>query len=224
MKRRTLDIIFAAGGIAVALILAILGVFVFTQYQFSTNYVKQELSAQKITFTPAANLSAEEKNWKAGSVCLTEFAGQTMQTGAQAECYASYYIALHMETAAVNAGLPGATYATLGATQTDLRNQIAAAKAKGDQATVDATQKKLDAAASLRTTMQTGETLRGLLLTTYGFSVIGQIAGDAAYALFALAIVMVVLSLAGFVHAYVTPKDKVVFAPVRDFGPAAVTA
>ncbi|HYK98147.1 MAG TPA: hypothetical protein VEU77_07110 [Candidatus Acidoferrales bacterium] len=224
MKRRTLDIIFATGGIVVALILAILGVFVYTQYQFSNDYVKQELSAQKIVFTPAANLSAEEKSWKAGSACLTEFAGQTMQTGAQAECYASYYIALHMETAAVSAGFPGATYATLGTTRTDLSNQIAAAKAKSDTTTVNDLQKKLDSATALRTTMQTGETLRGLLLTTYGFSVIGQIAGYAAYALFALAIVMVALSLAGFVHAYVTPKDKVVFAPVRDFGPAAVTA
>lgn len=224
MKRRTLDIIFAVGGIAVALILVVLGAFVYGQYQFSSDYVKQELSAQKITFTAADKLSQEEKTWKAGSVCLVNFAGQTMETGAQAECYASYYIALHMETSAVNAGFPGATYATLGATQTDLRNQIAAAKAKSDQATVDATQKKLDAAASLRTTMQTGETLRGLLLTTYGFSVIGQIAGYAAYALFALAIIMVALSVAGFVHAYVTPKDKVVFAPVRDLGPAAVAA
>jgi len=224
MKRRTLDIIFATGGILVALILAILGVFVFTQYQFSTNYVKQELSAQKITFAAADKLTAEEKNWKPGSACLVEFAGQTMQTGAQAECYASYYIALHMETSAVNAGFPGATYATLGSTRSDISAQIAAAKAKGDTTAVNDLQKKLDSATALRTTMQTGETLRGLLLTTYGFSVIGQIAGDAAYALFALAIVMVALSLAGFVHAYVTPKDRVVFAPVRDFGPAAVTA
>ena len=214
MKRRTLDIIFATGGIVVALILAVLGYFVFTQFQFSNDYVKQELSAQKITFTPAANLSAEEKNWKPSSVCLTSFGGQLLQTGDQAQCYASNYIALHMETAAVNAGFPGATYATLGSTQTDLRNQIAAAKAKNDQATVDATQKKLDAATSLRTTMQTGETLRGLLLTVYGFSVIGQIAGYAAYALFALAAVMVALSIAGFIHAYVTPRDKIVFAPM----------
>jgi len=224
MKRRTLDIIFAAGGIAVALILVVLGAFVYGQYQFSTNYVKQELSAQKITFTAPDKLSAEEKSWKAGSSCLTEFGGQLMQTGAQAECYASYYIALHMETAANTAGFPGATYATLGSTQTDLRNQIAAAKAKNDQATVDATQKKLDAAASLRTTMQTGETLRGLLLTTYGFSVIGQIAGYAAYALFALTIVMVALSVAGFVHAFVTPEDEVVFQPKGQWTPAPVTA
>lgn len=214
MKRRTLDIIFATGGIVVALILAVLGVFVFSQYQFSQDYVKTELSAQKITFTPAANLTAEEKNWKPSSQCLIDFGGQLMQTGEQAQCYASNYIALHMETSAVNAGFPGATYATLGTIRSDLTAQIAAAKAKNDTNTVNDLQKKLDSATALRTTMQTGETLRGLLLTTYGFSVIGQIAGYAAYALFALAAVMVALSIAGFIHAYVTPKDKVVFAPV----------
>ena len=224
MKRRTLDIIFAGGGLAVALILVVLGYFVYSQYTFAQDYVKQELSAQKISFTPAANLTAEEKTWKAGSTCLVDFAGQPMETGEQAQCYAKYYIRLHMTNAAISAGFPGATYATLGSTQTDLRNQIAAAKAKGDQATVDATQKKLDAAAALRTTMQTGETLSGLLLTVYGFSTIGSIAGIASYAIFAIAVLMVALSLAGFVHAFVTPEDEVVFGGQRALSPAPVTA
>ena len=72
-------------------------------------------------------------------------------------------------------------------------------------------QKKLDSATSLRTTMQTGETLRGLLLTVYGFSTIGDKAGLAADIMYGLAAVMLVLSIAGFIHAFVTPKEKVVF-------------
>ncbi len=211
MTRRTLDIIFAGGGLLVAALLLVLGFAVATQYAFATDYVKGELGAQKITFTAADKLSAEEQGWKPGSACLVEFAGQPLQTGKQAECYAKYYIALHMATAAVNAGFPGATYATLGASQTDLRAQIAAAKTKNDTAAADAAQKKLDTAISLRTTMQTGETLRGLLLTTYGFSVLGDMAGLAASVLAALAILMLGLSAAGFVHAFVTPKDKTVF-------------
>ena len=216
MKRRTLDIIFAGGGLLVALVLAALGVAMFTQYQFATDYAKTELSAQKITFTAADKLTAEEKTWKPGSVCLVTYGGQLMETGAQAECYAKYYIALHMENAAETAGFPGATYATLGTTRTDLSTQIAAAKAKNDTTAAADAQKKLDSATSLRTTMQTGETLRGLLLTVYGFSVIGEKAGLAANIIYGLAALMAVLSIAGFVHAFVTPKEAVVFTPARE--------
>lgn len=222
MKRRTLDIIFAAGGIVFAAILAVLGYFVFSQYQFAQDYVKNELGAQKITFAQASALTDAEKNWQAGSVCLTTYAGQQMTTGAQAECYAKYFIREHMKTAAETAGFPGATYATLGSIRTDLTAQVTAAKAKGDVNAANDAQKKLDAATSLRTTLQTGETLSGMLLTVYGFSVIGSVAGLASYAIFALAALMAALSVAGFVHAYVTPKETVVFGPIG--APARVPA
>ena len=213
MKRRTLDIILAGGGFMVAVLLVALGFAMFSQYSFAQNYVKEELGAQKITFTPAASLTAEEKTWKPGSTCLVENGGQLMETGPQAECYAKFYIALHMEKAAIAAGFPGATYATLGGIRTDLSTQIATAKTKSDTVAAADIQKKLDSATSLRATMQTGETLRGLLLTVYGFSVLGGMAGLAANLLYGLAAVMLLLSIAGFVHAFATSKDKVVFAP-----------
>ena len=213
MKRRTLDLIFASGGLLVAALLAVLGIALVSQYTFATDYVKEELGAQKITFATADKLTAEEKTWKAGSACLVTYAGQQMQTGAQAECYAKYYLRKHMDASATNAGFPGATYATLGTIRSDLSAQVAAAKAKGDTTAAADAQKKLDAATSLRTTMQTGETLSGLLLTVYGFSTIGEKAGLAADILFALAILMAGLSIAGFVHAFVTPREKLVFAP-----------
>ena len=213
MKRRTLDIIFAGGGLLVAVILVALGFALLTQYTFAQDYVKEELSAQKITFATADKLTDAEKNWKAGSACLVTYAGQVMQTGPQAECYAKYYLAEHMDASAKNAGFPGATYATLGPIRTDLSAQVAAAKAKGDTTAAADAQKKLDAATSLRSTMQTGETLRGLLLTVYGFSAIGEKAGLAANIIFGLAALMAALSVAGFIHAFITPREKVVFAP-----------
>jgi hypothetical protein len=213
MKRRTLDIIFAGGGLLVAVILVGLGFALLTQYTFAQDYVKEELSAQKIVFATADKLTPEETTWKAGSACLVTYAGQTMETGPQAECYAKYYLAKHMDTSAKNAGFPGATYATLGGIRTDLSAQIAAAKAKSDTTGAADLQKKLDSATSLRTTMQTGETLRGLLLTVYGFSAIGEKAGLAANIIFGLAALLAVLSVAGFVHAFITPKEKVVFSP-----------
>jgi len=220
MRRRTLDIIFASGGMAVAVLIAVLGFAIVSQAQFASEYAKTELSAQKIVFSAADKLTAEEKTWKAGSTCLVTYAGQTMETGAQAECYAKYFIALHMETSAVNAGFPGATYATLGSIRSDLSTQIAAAKAKNDTTGAADLQKKLDSATSLRTTMQTGETLRGLLLTVYGFSVIGEKAAFAGTIIYGLAALMAALSIAGFVHAFVTPKEKLVFVPQRGWSNA----
>lgn len=215
MKRRTLDLTFAGGGLMVAILLAVLGMAVASQYTFAQDYVKEELSAQKITFATADKLTAAETSWKPGSACLVTYAGQQMQTGPQAECYAKYFLAEHMDASAKNAGFPGATYATLGAIRTDLSAQVTAAKAKGDTTAAGDAQKKLDSATSLRTTMQTGETLRGLLLTVYGFSAIGDKAGLAANILYVLAGLMATLSIAGFVHAFVTPKEKFVFSPTR---------
>ncbi|HEX9141733.1 MAG TPA: hypothetical protein VF833_05835 [Gaiellaceae bacterium] len=213
MTRRTLDLILAGGGLMVVVLLVALGFAVGTQYSFSTNYVKEELSAQKITFTSSDKLTDEEKNWKAGSSCLTTYGGQLMQTGAQAECYARYYIALHMDSAAKAAGFDGATYATLGTIRTGLSADVTAAKAKGDAAAAADAQKKLDSATALRATMQTGETLRGLLLTVYGFSVLGDMAGLASNLLYGLAAILLLIAAAGFVHAFVTPKEKAVFTP-----------
>lgn len=213
MKRRTLDIILAGGGLAVAILLAALGFALMTQYSFAQDYVREELAAQKITFTAADKLTDIEKGWKPGSACLVTYGGQLMETGPQAECYAKYYLAVHMDTAAKTAGFPGATYATLGPIRSDLSAQVTAAKAKNDTTAAADAQKKLDSATSLRSTMQTGETLRGLLLTVYGFSVLGDKAGLAATILFGLAAIMVTLSVAGFIHAFVTPKEVVVFAP-----------
>ncbi len=216
MKRRTLDLILAGGGLMVAALIVALAFGVGTQYSFATNYVKEELSAQKITFTAADKLTTEEKTWKAGSACLVTYGGQLVETGPQAECYAKYYIAKHMDASAKSAGFDGATYATLGAIRTGLTADVAAAKAKNDTSAAADAQKKLDAATSLRTTMQTGETLRGLLLTVYGFSVLGDMAGLASNLLYGLAAIMFALAAAGFVHAFVTPKEKAVFNPARE--------
>ena len=213
MRRKTLDTIFAVGGIVIALLLFSLGFAINSQAAFATNYVKEELGAQGIVFATADKLTAAETSWKPGSACLTQYAGKLMETGDQAQCYAKYYIREHMHAAADAAGFPGATYATLGPIRSDLTAQITAAKAKGDTATVAGLQKKFDDATALRATMQTGEGLSGMLLTVYGFSVIAERAALAANVLYLLAILMVALSVAGFVHAFVTPREKLVFVP-----------
>ena len=59
-----------------------------------------------------------------------------------------------------------------------------------------------------------GETLRGLLLTTYGFSEFGTKAGQAATVAYSAAALMLLLTLAGFAHAFLTPAT-VPFAAVE---------
>lgn len=213
VKRRTLDIIFAGGGLVVAVVIAILAYFVAGQASFAKDYVYTQLSEQKITFATADKLTDAEKNWQSGSSCLVTYAGQPMTTGAQAECYGRYYIAEHMHASAISAGFPGATYATLGNIRTDLSTQIAAAKTAGDTTKAADLQKRLDSATSLRSTLQSGETLKGLLLTVYGFSVIADIAALAVNWLYVLAGLLALISLAGFAHAFMTPEDEVVFSP-----------
>ena len=53
-----------------------------------------------------------------------------------------------------------------------------------------------------------GETLRGLLLTTYGFSVLGEKAALAAMIAFFAAAILLLASGAGFIHALTTQQGK----------------
>jgi hypothetical protein len=217
MKRRTLDFIFSGGGLLLAILLLVLGFVLADEAAFAKDYVKEQLSEQRITFAEADKLTDEEKNWKEGSKCLTEYAGQLMTTGKQAECYANYFIAMHMRRSAANAAVDGQkmgwdneTYATMGAIRTAAAAELAAAKEKGDKAAETLAQKKVDAATSLRSTFQTGETLRGLLLTSYGFSIFGEKAALVSTVCYIIGGLLIVLSVAGFIHAFLTPPDKVV--------------
>jgi len=108
MKRETLDNIFSGGAIAIAILLILLG-FVFKgNADFADSYVSDQLSEQKITFTPAEFLTDDEKK----STCVVEYAGTALDSGKKAECYANDYIAFHVRNIA-----GGETYATLGAVQ-----------------------------------------------------------------------------------------------------------
>jgi len=232
MKRRTLDIAFSIGGIVFSVLLLVVGLILNNQASFAKTYVHDQLVAQKIFFTPAEFLSDAEKQ----AACLVTFGttagdatkGQAMDTGKKAECYSNEYIGLHMEEAATEAGYEGATFSTMGAyvrpgTEVSLVDALAAATESGDQAAIDEAQAALDTAKGLRGTLQTGETLRGLLLTTYGFSIFGERAGQAAWVMFIGAILVFLLSIAGFIHAFASKKaDDVILAVEHHKEPATV--
>jgi hypothetical protein len=234
MKRRTLDILFSVGGVFFAALLLVLGLVLRNQSNFAKSYVRDQLSEQQIVFTPAANL-AKGADWKAAvlksfnndqaaadkfiadnkltaeadTACLVANGGKPLASGKQAECYANKYIRLHLKDGSIFEG-KSYTYATIGAVQRQLGAAVTAAKTANDTATVTATQARLDTVNAMRTTLFQGETLRGLLLTSYGFSIFGDRAMTAATVTLLGAALIMLLSIAGLIHAFLTPKTRLI--------------
>ena len=208
MKRRTLDILFSIGGIAMAMLLLVLGLVMTSNANFAKGYVKDQLTQQNITFTPADALTPEEQQ----SACVVKYAGQQLTTGKQAECYANDYIGLHLQSIA-----DGQTYADLGEPQSALRAEVATAQEANDPALPEL-QEQLATITGQRDSLFKGETLRGLLLTSYGFSVFGVKGEQVATVAYIVAALLLLLSIAGFVHTLRTPRTKTFAAPARENG------
>src|SRR5688572_27616343 len=207
MKRRTLDIMFSVGGLFLAALLLVMGVVLTGNANFAKDYTEDQLSAQQVKFKAADKLTDAEK---AGAPCAIGYAGQTLRTGKQAECY-SKYIGVHVSSTA-----EGRTYATQGDFVNGLKAELAAAQKANpqDPAKITDLNSKITAGTAARETLFKGETLKGLLLTSYGFSVFGVKGGEGATVAFLVAGLMLLLSLAGLYHAYKTPRDKAFAAPV----------
>ena len=195
LKRRTIDSVLISIGVVAALVFAVAGALLTWGANFASDYVGDELSSQNITF-PSAEALTEE-----GRTDLLKFADQKVNTGEEAEGYASF-INGHLEGIA-----DGATYADLGAVESAAKADVNAAVDAGEpQAKVDELQATADGISGQRNSLFKGETLRGLLLSAYAWSTVGMIAGIAAIGAFIAAAVMAILSVLGLVHHHRTPK------------------
>ncbi|BCB89663.1 hypothetical protein [Phytohabitans suffuscus] len=203
MKRKTLDLVVSVGGLLLAGLLLIAGLVLTSNANFAENYVTDQLSQQNISFKPAAELTEEEK----AQPCVVEYAGQRLTTGKQAECYANNFIGLHLKSTA-----GGQTYAELGVPQAQLRTQVAEAQQANAPNLADL-QAQLAEVTQQRETVFKGETLRGLLLTSYGFSEFGTKAAQFATVAYLAAAAMLILALLGLIHSVVTPKTATFAAP-----------
>ena len=158
-------------------------------HNFADDYVTRELSSQHITFPSADDLTKE------GRTDLVKFADHKLDTGKEAEGYASF-INGHLAKIA-----DGATYADLGAPESAAKADVKAAVEAGKpQATITELQAKADGITAQRNTLFKGETLRGLLLSAYAWSTVGMIAGFAALGAWIAAAVMAVLVVLGIIH------------------------
>ena len=195
LKRRTIDSVLIGFGLVAVVVFAIAGGLLTWGHNFSADYVHDELASQNITF-PSADALTEE-----GRTDLLKYADQKLDTGKEAEAYASY-INGHLEGIA-----DGATYAELGTPERAAKAAVTDAVAAGEpQATIDELQATADGITNQRNTLFKGETLRGLLLSAYAWSTVGTIAGIAAIGAFIAAAVMAVLVALGMVHHHKVPK------------------
>ncbi|MEO5901413.1 MAG: hypothetical protein ABIR68_14980 [Ilumatobacteraceae bacterium] len=189
LHRRTIDTVLIAFGAVITVVLLVAGGLLTWGHNFSNDYVSKELSSQHVSFPDAAALKAE------GRDDLQKWAGRSVSTGDEAQAYASY---INGHLAKIGGG---ATFADLGAPETAAKAAVTAAKAANQpQAAIDTLQADATKITGQRDSLFKGETLRGLLLSAYAWSVVGTIAGIAAIAAFIAAGIMLVLVGLGLVH------------------------
>ncbi|HEX2119240.1 MAG TPA: hypothetical protein VHF91_08650 [Acidimicrobiales bacterium] len=194
-RRRRLQA--GAAGLAVAGVLAAVATAMMSDARFSDRYVTDQLERQRITFRTVEALTPDERK----SECVVQNAGKALTTGKQAECYANEFIGLHVQ----NIGR-GKTYAELEDVRTGLLARIAAAQATGDSE-LPKLQKDLGDLTGQREAMFKAEMLRGALLSSFGFSTLGEKVGQAATVAYAAAGLIALLSVAGLVAAARTPRS-----------------
>ena len=188
MDRSLVDRLVSWAGAVVAVVLVALGAAAIYGGSFALDNVRDRLEPQKISFSPAAEMTPEEKA-EVGS-----FAGQAVDTGTEAEAY-SRLIGLHLSEIG-----GGKTYAELGGVQFGLQDKVDAAKASNDP-NLPKLEEQLAAVTGQRDTIFKGETLRAILLNAYGWWTVGQITLFAGIGMVLVGLILAVLVALGFRHA-----------------------
>ena len=172
--------------------------FAFSIGTFTTNQIKEELTAQQIYFPAKDQVKA------GGALDPAEFPQEIRdQAGNQARIYANDFIGIHLEGIA-----NGDTYASIGPKITALQTQLAAMP-KDDPGYADL-QKKITTMQGQRTTLMNGETLRSSLLNAYGWWTVGTYTIYAAWGLLIAAIGVLGALLFEIFVAYRKPEQVAV--------------
>jgi hypothetical protein len=175
MSRKVFDILTSTGGLIVVVVLLVAGGLLTWGHSFVNSNVRSKLAQQQIYFPPKAAFAHP----KAGTEItpsmipsVSQYAGQQLVTGQQAEAYADHFIAQHITDMT-----GGKTYAQLSAASlanpndTKLAGQVAA--------------------------VFKGEALRSILLNAYGWWKVSQITYIASIVAFALGGLTLLASLFG---------------------------
>lgn len=198
MKRRTIDRIVSLIGLGLSVFLFVTAGLLNWGYNFADKSVSEQLAAQKITF-PAADSESFKSLAEVDRAAIEPFAGEQLTTGEQAKAYADHYIGAHVKGIAggkTYSEVSGAALAASAASKADPANTELAANA----ATL----------MGQRQSLFMGETLKGLLGYSYAFWQLGQIAMYAMWAALAGGVIMLILSILGFMHLRRTPESVTV--------------
>ena len=191
MSRKVFDKLTSAGGVVAVVVLLVAGGLLTWGHSFVNSNVHDQLAQQQISFPTAAAFAHAKPGTEITPSMIpsvSQYAGQQLLTGPQAEAYANHFIAVHLSE------MPyGGVYAKVSAAA------IAAP-----------TNAKL---AALKQTSFQGTTLRGLLLEAYAFSEIGAVMLVGAIASFILAALMAALVGLGVWHAQRTSEEERLLAP-----------
>ena len=189
MDRSLIDKLVSSAGAVVAVALFALGGAAIYGGGFALDNVRDRLEPQRISFPPAAAMTAEETAEVGG------FAGGKVDTGTEAEAY-SRYIGIHVAEIG-----GGKSYAELGSVQFGIEDEIATAEKAGDTALVKDLRGELAAVTGQRDTIFKGETLRAILLNAFGWWTVGQITLYAGIGMAIAGLILAALVALGFRHA-----------------------
>jgi hypothetical protein len=188
MKRRTFDRIVSFVGLGLSVFLFVAAALLNWGASFTRNEVKTQLEQQKIVMPDKESAGFKALSEEAQAK-LAPFSNLPLTTGKQAQAYADFYIGSHLK------GIAG------GKVYSEVSGMALAAAAKSKAEPANAVL-AADAANLMgqRTTLFMGETLRGLLLYSFAFWQIGQIAMYASWAAALGGLLMLILTLLGFAH------------------------
>ena len=99
MRRKVFDKLASVGGVVVVIVLAVAGSLLMVGYSFANNYVHTQLAEQQITFPSAAAFAHPDGQEITKSMIpsVSQYAGQQLLTGQQAQVYANDFIAVHLQ-------------------------------------------------------------------------------------------------------------------------------
>jgi len=188
MKRRTFDRIVSFVGLGLSVFLLVAAVLLNWGASFANESVNTQLAQQKITM-PDKDSAGFKALSEEAQTKLAPFSKMPLTTGEQAQAYADFYIGSHLKGIAGGKVYSEVSGMALGA----------AAKSKADPTNAALAAETANLMGQ-RTSLFMGETLRGLLLYSFAFWQIGQIAMYASWAAAAGGLLMLILTLLGFAH------------------------
>ena len=185
--RRNSRLALIIAGFAAAVLLGVSGGLLIWGSAYLHNSVQNQLAAQQIYFPPAAAFAHPKADTEITPNMIplvSQYAGEQLLTGQQAEAYADHFIAQHIYDMA-----GGKTYSQLSAESIAQPNNTALA--------------------GLVATVFKGETLRSMLLNAYGWWKVSQIMYIASLIAFGLGGLALIGSVTGLAAGSRTPAAQV---------------